>query len=297
MPRGARAVPNPKGSAQRDAGISFNAAGFWAELGSTLGLPPGMAAGFEGEGSDSDEGSSFFSEGSAGSQMGGGLGADLEDNAFGGGDVSDYGFLAEARGRRASALLEPGTARSSERVASTRGSGPLPQGASAGRPGPRRAGDGAPALQGSRPEAGGAAGSGAAAADERWETATATDSDDGEAASAHDFNEAYGAALAEQLAGTRVGATFMQTPDPNPACGSTAGGAAGLGAAPGAHGGTRGDPGVPGGVGGGDLQPVDVDVNLVQSLLASYAGQQGLPGPAGALAGLLGIQLPDDADA
>lgn len=38
-------------------------------------------------------------------------------------------------------------------------------------------------------------------------------------------------------------------------------------------------------------------MNLVQSLLASYAGQQGLPGPAGTLAGLMGIQLPDDADA
>lgn len=270
-PRGARAGPNPEESAQRDAGISFDAAGFWAELGSTLGLPPGMAAGFEGEGLDSDEGSSFFSEGSVDSQAGGGLGADLEDADFGGGDASDYGFLAEARGRRASALHEPGAAG-----------------------GPRGARDGAGTLQGSRPEAGAAAGPGAAAADERWETATATDSDDNEAASAHDFDEAYGAVLAEQLAGTRVGATFMQTPDPNPARGSTAGGAAGPGAAPGAHGGARGDPGVPG---MGDLQPVDVDVNLVQSLLASYAGQQGLPGPAGALAGLLGIRLPDDADA
>ena len=274
VPRGARAGPNPKGSAQRDAGISFNAAGFWAELGSTLGLPPGMAAGFEGEGSGSDEGSSFFSEDSADSQTGGGLGADLADAAPGGNDATDYGFLAEARGRRATALHKPGAAG-----------------------GPRRARDGAETLQGSRPEAGAAAGLGVTAADERWETATATDSDDGEAASARDFDEAYGAVLAEQLAGTRVGATFLQTPDPNPASTATAGGAAGPGAAPGAHAGARGDPGVPGGVGGGDLQPVDVDVNLVQSLLASYAGQQGLPGPAGALAGLLGIQLPDDTDA
>ena len=233
-----------------------------------------MAAGFEGEGFDSDEGSSFLSEGSADSQAGGGLGADLEDAPIDDADAGDYGFLAEARGRRASALHEPGAAG-----------------------GPRGARYGAPALQDSRPEAGVAAGPGPVAAEERWETATATDSDDGEAASARDFDEAYGAVLAEQLAGTRVGATFMQTSDPSPASCSTAGGAVGSGAAPGAHGGARGDPGVPGGVGGGDLQPVDVDVNLVQSLLASYAGQQGLPGPAGALAGLLGIHLPDDADA
>ena len=122
------------------------------------------------------------------------------------------------------------------------------------------------------------------AEDERWEAGTATDSDDD-----GDFNEAYGAALAEQLAGTRVGATFMQAADSNPAASSSAGGAA---AAPGTQRRVSQQP--PGD--GGDLQPVDIDVNLVQSLLASYAGQQGLPGPAGALAGLMGIQLPDNAD-
>jgi hypothetical protein len=45
-----------------------------------------------------------------------------------------------------------------------------------------------------------------------------------------------------------------------------------------------------------ELRPVDVDVNLVQSLLASYAGQQGLPGPVSNLAGLMGISLPDEKD-
>ena len=45
-----------------------------------------------------------------------------------------------------------------------------------------------------------------------------------------------------------------------------------------------------------ELQPVDLDVNLVENLLASYAGQQGLPGPAGNLAGLMGISLPDNKD-
>jgi hypothetical protein len=45
-----------------------------------------------------------------------------------------------------------------------------------------------------------------------------------------------------------------------------------------------------------ELQPVDLDVNLVENLLASYAGQQGLPGPASNLAGLMGISLPDNKD-
>ena len=44
------------------------------------------------------------------------------------------------------------------------------------------------------------------------------------------------------------------------------------------------------------LQPVDLDLNLVENLLASYAGQQGLPGPASNLAGLMGISLPDNQD-
>jgi hypothetical protein len=41
-----------------------------------------------------------------------------------------------------------------------------------------------------------------------------------------------------------------------------------------------------------DLQPVDIDLNVVEGLLASYYSQQGLPGPASNLAGLLGISLP-----
>ena len=41
---------------------------------------------------------------------------------------------------------------------------------------------------------------------------------------------------------------------------------------------------------------MDLDLNLVENLLASYAGQQGLPGPASNLAGLMGISLPDNKD-
>lgn len=50
------------------------------------------------------------------------------------------------------------------------------------------------------------------------------------------------------------------------------------------------------GDGEGDLLPVDLDMNLVRSLVASYGAQAGLPGPAGNLAGLLGFQLPDSDD-
>ncbi|EIE25091.1 SGT1-domain-containing protein, partial [Coccomyxa subellipsoidea C-169] len=43
-----------------------------------------------------------------------------------------------------------------------------------------------------------------------------------------------------------------------------------------------------------ELRPVDIDLNLVQNLLASYSGQQGLPGPVSNLMGLMGLHLPDD---
>ncbi|XP_042508102.1 protein ecdysoneless homolog [Macadamia integrifolia] len=44
-----------------------------------------------------------------------------------------------------------------------------------------------------------------------------------------------------------------------------------------------------------DFTPIDVDVNLVKSFLDSFASQQGLPGPASNLLGLMGLQLPQDA--
>jgi hypothetical protein len=79
------------------------------------------------------------------------------------------------------------------------------------------------------------------------------------------FGAVYEDALGRQLAGTTLGATFG------------AGGAAPAAA----HAAPR-------------LTPVDVDVNLVESLLASYAGEGGLQGPASTLAGLLGVSFPDD---
>jgi hypothetical protein len=43
-----------------------------------------------------------------------------------------------------------------------------------------------------------------------------------------------------------------------------------------------------------DFSPVDVDVNLLKSLLDSFSSQQGLPGPASNLLGLMGVQFPQD---
>jgi hypothetical protein len=45
-----------------------------------------------------------------------------------------------------------------------------------------------------------------------------------------------------------------------------------------------------------DLPPLDVDLNLVQSLLASYAAQGGHPGPASNMLAMLGLGMPDTAD-
>lgn len=43
-----------------------------------------------------------------------------------------------------------------------------------------------------------------------------------------------------------------------------------------------------------EFTPVDVDVNLVKSLLDSFSSQQGQAGPASNLLGLMGLQLPQD---
>lgn len=44
----------------------------------------------------------------------------------------------------------------------------------------------------------------------------------------------------------------------------------------------------------GEMAPVDVDLNLVESFLNSYSSQQGLPGPASNLLGLMGVKVPPD---
>nr|CAD1825529.1 unnamed protein product [Ananas comosus var. bracteatus] len=44
-----------------------------------------------------------------------------------------------------------------------------------------------------------------------------------------------------------------------------------------------------------ELTPVDVDFNLVKNFLDSFSSQQGLPGPASNLLGLMGVNVPPDA--
>ncbi|KAI3723009.1 hypothetical protein L2E82_34279 [Cichorium intybus] len=43
-----------------------------------------------------------------------------------------------------------------------------------------------------------------------------------------------------------------------------------------------------------EFTPIDVDVNLVKNFLGSFSSQEGLPGPASNLLGLMGLQLPQD---
>nr|GEV22383.1 protein ecdysoneless homolog [Tanacetum cinerariifolium] len=43
-----------------------------------------------------------------------------------------------------------------------------------------------------------------------------------------------------------------------------------------------------------EFTPVDVDLNLVKSFLGSFSSQEGLPGPASNLLGLMGLKLPQD---
>ncbi len=123
---------------------------------------------------------------------------------------------------------------------------------------------------------------------EGWEADTATDSDDDAA-----FMQAYGQAMDAQLAGTRMVESFERAPT----------GDVGLPAQQAQRQGQeRGGSDAPGAVAAATeedaaeaaaLRPIDIDLNLVNSLLASYGEQQGLPGPAGSLAGLLGLKLPD----
>ena len=109
---------------------------------------------------------------------------------------------------------------------------------------------------------------------------TATDSDDEDAS----FMHAYDQALADELSGSRVGSIIMpdasagantDQPEHNTAAAAAA---------------TSSDQAA-------DLQPLDLDTNMVRNLLQSYTAQQGLAGPAGNLAGLLGLNLPDHAEA
>lgn len=206
-------------------GVAFDAAGFWAELGTALGLPPGAAAAAGGwDSSDSNEGSSFFSDGGSGGEGGAGGARDLM-NGDDEGEEEGYGFLAAVRRQRAAAAAGPSAAGS----AAVADPNPTPSGAA----GPELAGPMRPAAQpgsssaatnpSSDPDPMSLHPGAGARGDERWEADTETDSDD-ERAGAADFDAAYGAALADQLGATRAGTTLVRDPVQYPTSDAGAGG-------------------------------------------------------------------------
>ncbi|XP_024522495.1 protein ecdysoneless homolog [Selaginella moellendorffii] len=84
--------------------------------------------------------------------------------------------------------------------------------------------------------------------------------------------EEYSDAIQHELKNSSVSKTFAQ-PDVSRASGSASTSATAT---------------------GDDNLPVDVDLNLLKNLLDSYSSQQGLPGPASNVLGMMGMQLPDD---
>ncbi len=110
-------------------------------------------------------------------------------------------------------------------------------------------------------------------AHDAWDAATATDSDDDDGTSDvndDEFMAEYDRAMNEQLRGTRMAETFDKL----------GGDGTHRAASKGRQGAEE------------HMRPVDVDLNLVSSLMESVASQQGMPGPATNLAAMLGLKMP-----
>ena len=116
---------------------------------------------------------------------------------------------------------------------------------------------------------------------------TATDSDDASDMDDDSFMHAYDQTLEQQLTDSRVGNLLQPGLANSAARQSSDSGQANTSAG---HAGKTKEEEAE------ELRPVDLDMNLVQNLLQSYAAQEGLAGPAGNLAGLLGLQLPHNAE-
>jgi hypothetical protein len=95
------------------------------------------------------------------------------------------------------------------------------------------------------------------------------------------FYDSYSAALDAELSATTMAQTFEKVQVTPAAAADTAAASSSPAAADGVDAG---------------LTPLDVDFNLIKSLVASYTAQGGLPGPASNLAGLLGVQLPTEVE-
>jgi hypothetical protein len=96
------------------------------------------------------------------------------------------------------------------------------------------------------------------------------------------FHDSYSAAMEAELAATTMARTFERVQlSPPPDAGAAGGSDAAAAAA-----GDDGDAAA--------LTPLDMDYNLIKSMVSSYSAQGGLPGPASNLAGLLGLSLPTE---
>ena len=99
-----------------------------------------------------------------------------------------------------------------------------------------------------------------------------------------DFMHAYSSAMASELGSSTVAQSFQRRAgDATRQAGEGGGGQAGEGGGAGPAGEGEGE---------GELQPVDLDLNLVASLMESYSAQGGRAGPASSIAGMLGLPLP-----
>ncbi|KAJ0703635.1 putative Ecd family protein [Helianthus annuus] len=87
-----------------------------------------------------------------------------------------------------------------------------------------------------------------------------------------DFMESYSDALTKELKSTTLDKSFVRANEPP----------------------VKKDEGASGEMDDDEFTPVDVDLNLVKSFLGSFSSQEGLPGPASNLLGLMGLQLPQD---
>jgi len=278
-------------------GISLDESSFWDELGAALGVPLGgldgagdlgdvlgaaSAAGENGEeeeeeGSndddddddDDDEGSSFYSE----------RGSDDDDDDDGDNNDEEERSLPRK-------LLEAEAARL--RALEASGSG--------------RARRGAPPPE--EEEGGGsrfafpASAAASAAAGAKKKKGEGNDDDDDDFA----FATAYEAELGRQLRGTTLGQTWgsgggggeekEEEEEEEGGAPSTSRAAKRAATSSSAVGGSSGIACLDANNNNNPLAPVNVDVNLLESLLASYAGEAGFPGPASTLAGMLGVSLP-----
>ncbi|XP_062192210.1 protein ecdysoneless homolog [Phragmites australis] len=100
------------------------------------------------------------------------------------------------------------------------------------------------------------------------------DEESGDKNVADDFMESYSDALNKELSSTTIKKSFARAPlsDAN----------------------NEGPSEMDVSATDGEMTPVDVDLNLVESILNSYSSQQGLPGPASNLLGLMGVKVPQD---